>query len=518
MTVELVHQFLEESARRFAGKTALVHGEVRATYAEIDDAADRVAGWCRREGVAAGDRVILLLENGLPYVIAYYGILKAGAVAVPLSADLKPDGIRPVLASVAPRLAIASRKCERALLAADPAAHGVPACILVDGRQDWSGQALRIAPWREVLAAAPPDRGDVAVDPSDLCSIIFTSGSTGRPKGVMLTHRNIASNTASICAYLRLSSADTQMVILPFHYVMGKSLLNTHVAAGGSVVINNTFAYPATVLQEMAREGVTGFSGVPSTYAFLLHRSPLREYRDRLPALRYCAQAGGHMALHAKQQLREALPPHTDIVVMYGATEAAARLTYLDPRRFTDKCDSIGQAIPGVTLRVMDPQGNELPPGEIGELVASGDNIMQGYWRDPEATARALDPHGYHTGDQAYQDTEGFFFITGRADRLLKVGGHRINPQEVEDALLATDLVVEVAVLGLPDPLQGHRLAAVAVARSKDTSPDQILHACALLLPKHKLPAEIVLARTLPKSSAGKIDVAACRALMDTAH
>jgi acyl-CoA synthetase (AMP-forming)/AMP-acid ligase II len=295
---------------------------------------------------------------------------------------------------------------------------------------------------------------------------------------------------------------------------MGKSLLNTHVAAAGSVVINNTFAYPATVLQEMAREGVTGFSGVPSTYAFLLHRSPLREYLDRLPALRYCAQAGGHMARHVKQQLRDALPAHTDIVVMYGATEAAARLTYLDPRRFADKCDSIGLPIPGVTMRVLDAAGNELPPGETGELVASGENIMRGYWQDPEGTARVLDAHGYHTGDQGYRDAEGFFYVTGRADRLIKVGGHRVNPQEVEDALLATDLVVEAAVMGLPDPLQGNQLAAVAVPNAGDLTTERILGACAQTLPRHKLPARLELVRALPKNASGKIDLEACRALL----
>ena len=173
----------------------------------------------------------------------------------------------------------------------------------------------------------------------------------------MLSHANIVSNVHSICTYLELTEDDIQMVVLPFFYVMGKSLLNTHFAVGGTIVINNKFAFPASVIQQMAAENVTGFSGVPSTYAYLLHRSPLKKYRDKLPALRYCSQAGGHMARQIKEELPKALPEHTKIFIMYGATEAGARLTYLPPDRYHDKIDSIGKAIPNVTMSVLDKNG-----------------------------------------------------------------------------------------------------------------------------------------------------------------
>ncbi len=165
-------------------------------------------------------------------------------------------------------------------------------------------------------------------------------------------------------------------------------MLNTHFAAGASVVLNNRFAYTASVLKQMEEESVTGFSGVPSTYAYLLHRSPLRNFRDRLHSLRYCSQAGGHMPRQIKEELRRTLPEHTDIYIMYGATEASARLTYLPPSRFTEKIESIGVAIPGVTVRVIDENGDELPAGETGELAGSGSNIMQGYWMDEELSRR----------------------------------------------------------------------------------------------------------------------------------
>ena len=232
---------------------------------------------------------------------------------------------------------------------------------------------------------------------------------------------------------------------------MGKSLLNTHIAVGGTVVINNQFAFPASVLKEMIAEKVTGFSGVPSTFAYLLHRSPLAASRDKLSSLRYVSQAGGHMSKAIKDELRRVLPSHTEIVIMYGATEAAARLSYLEPSRFADKMESIGKAIPGVELKVVKEDGKDASVGEVGELVARGSNIMPGYLNKPEATAKALIDGWYHTGDQAYQDEEGFFFVAGRQDDLLKVGGHRLSPQEIEDTLMESGLFVEAVVLGIPD-------------------------------------------------------------------
>ena len=168
------------------------------------------------------------------------------------------------------------------------------------------------------------------------------------------------------------------------------------------------------------------------------------------------------MSDQIKTELRDVLPEHTQIYIMYGATEASSRLTYLEPERYRQKMGSIGKPIPGVTLRVLDVDGRQLPADSIGELVAAGANIMQGYWKDPETTDRFLTKAGYHTGDLGYQDDEGYFYVNGRKDNLLKVGGHRINTQEVEDALMATKLVIEAAVLGLPDKLLGNKLIAVA--------------------------------------------------------
>ena len=318
-------------------------------------------------------------------------------------------------------------------------------------------------------------------------------------------HKNIVANVRSICESLELTDKDIQMCVLPFFYVMGKSLLNTHFAVGGSIVVNNKFAFPATVVNQMIEEKATGFSGVPSTFTYLLHRSSLGKRSGEFDSLRYVTQAGGHMSKQIKEELRRTLPDHTEIVIMYGATEASARLTCLEPGRFDDKIESIGKAIPGVTLRVINSEGEEADIGEVGELVGSGDNIMKGYWKDPEATSKVLDHHGYHTGDMGYKDEEGFFFVTGRKDFQLKVGGHRINTQEIEDAIMETGLVVEAAVIGIPDEMLGHRLAGVVVPLNKEISGDQVLNAIAARLPKYKVPGKISVVRSLPKNASGKV-------------
>lgn len=498
-TITLVHHFLERSARLYPDKVAIIHGKVRATYSEINTRADNLAHYLQSIATQKGDRVALLMENCIEYVISYYGIMKAAAVAVPLNSDLRPEGLRYAIEDLEAKILISSSRFEKLISSSGLDTLGLTHLIL---KGPSSPSPITHHPLPEC-------------SPSDLASIIYTSGSTGGPKGVMLTHRNIVDNTFSICQYLKLTDSDIQMCVLPFFYVMGKSLLNTHIAIGGTVVINNQFAYPASVLKEMITENVTGFSGVPSTFAYLLHRSPLASSRDKLTSLRYVSQAGGHMSKAIKEQLRNILPVYTEIFVMYGATEAAARLSYLEPSLFADKIDSIGKAIPGVELRVFNTKGEEVAIGEVGELVASGSNIMSGYLKKPEATDKALVNGWYHSGDQAYMDQEGFFFLLGRQDDLLKVGGHRLSPQEIEDTLMESGLFVEAVVIGIPDELLGNKLAILAVPMDNMCNKNTVLAYCAERLPKFKIPSEVRFTRTLPKKTSGKIDRNACIAIFN---
>ena len=512
----LIHHFLEESSVRFPDKIALVQEETRATYREINSQANQLAKWLIAQGVLPGDRVVLILGNGLEYVVGYYGALKTGAVAVPLNHDIKPSGLQYFLSELSPKAVISSSYFEKTIQETGLDSYGVQILLMKSPKLKWASSPFSIGPWDFPIKGGEASNPNLSIPNTALASIIYTSGSTGKPKGVMLSHKNLVANVHSICEYLHLTKDDIQMVVLPFFYVMGKSLLNTHFAVGGTIVINNKFAFPAAVVEQMAREKVTGFSGVPSIYALLLQSSPLARYRDRLPSLRYCSQAGGHMSAEIKEELRRVLPEHTRIYIMYGATEAGARLSYLEPGCFEGKKGSIGKAIPGVTLRVIGENGKDAAVGEVGELVAAGDNIMQGYWKDPEATTKVLDHFGYHTGDLSYRDEEGFFFIVGRKDNMLKVGGHRINPQEIEDVIMETKLAREVAVIGVPDCFLGNKLIALVTPKTGLCRERDILTYCAARLSKYKVPSKIQFIRSLPKSANQKIDRAKCGEMIAT--
>jgi acyl-CoA synthetase (AMP-forming)/AMP-acid ligase II len=503
----LVHHFLEKSAELFPDKIAIVHEERRTEFSRINKWANQLAHCLIKSNVSNGDRIVLLCENNLEYIFCYYGILKAGCIAVSLNTDLKPESLAELLKELKSKVVIVSSKFERTVRSLDLSSLHISRLFIVEPRQSNQGAGYCVSSLYDELAGQPDENAGLEIDQTSCATIIYTSGSAGKPKGVMLSHANIVANTRAIIEYLKLTSSDVQMVVLPFFYVMGMSLLNTHFAVGGRIVINNKFAYTASVLKQMAEEGVTGFSGVPSTYAHLLFKSPLAKYRDKLPRLRYCSQAGGHMPRHIKLELLKILPPHTLLFVMYGATEAAARLTYVPPKLLMSKIDSIGKPIAGVAIEVISPEGKVLRPGETGELVAHGENIMLGYYKDEEATKEALDRHGYHTGDLGYHDDDGFLFVTGRMDDQIKVSGHRINPQDIEDVVVESGHAIECIILPTPDSFRDLKLVglAVPIRESADTG-RKILEYCHRKLPKYKIPDSLVLVDAIPKNSNGKPD------------
>jgi acyl-CoA synthetase (AMP-forming)/AMP-acid ligase II len=362
------------------------------------------------------------------------------------------------------------------------------------------------------LADCPETEPRVRCIDLDLAAIIYTSGSTGAPRGVMLTHRNLAANTRSIVEYLGLTARDRVMCVLPFYYVYGLSLLHTHLAVGGSVVIDTRFAFPSAVVNAMHERQVTGFAGVPSTFALLMQRTNLADLD--LPSLRYVTQAGGPMPPARIREWRER-GPKAPFYVMYGATEASARLTYLDPSALEAKLGSIGRAIPNVEMLVLKDDGTRAAPGETGELVARGSNIACGYWHAPEESADRFGPTGYRTGDLGYMDEDGFFFIVGRRHDMIKVGAHRVGAKEIEDVLHQHPSILEAAVVGAPHPILGEVPVAFVACRSgAAASAEELLAFCRALLPAHKVPLRLTFYSELPKlGTVGKIDKLALRTL-----
>jgi long-chain acyl-CoA synthetase len=502
----LVHEFLRRSVDRWPDQTGVVEVRGSRSYADLYQDAARIAQVLVNCGVKRGDRVVLALENSHLWVTAFFGILEAGGVVVPLAAGQKNDRLQYAVRDCTPVACIVDEATASAL---GPA--GATLAMLVDRR---GGDHVRhvALDLHRAMAQASPVAPLVRVIDVDLAAIVYTSGSTGAPRGVMLSHLNLTANAESIVQYLRLTPRDRMMVVLPFHYVYGLSLLTTHLSVGGSLAIDNRFAIPNIVLKSMQQFEVTGLAGVPSTFALFLHRSSIA--RMAFPSLRYVTQAGGAMPPALLQQWLRVLP-NVPFYVMYGATEASARLAYLDPSQLSARVGSIGTAIPNVELAVIRENGQRASPGEVGEIVARGSNIMMGYWNCPEDTAAALGPHGFRTGDLAQCDSEGFLYIVGRRQDMLKVGGERVGAKEIEDVLHEHPAVHEAAVVGAAHELFGEvPVAFVALCPDASASPEQIVSFCRSRLPDHKVPVRIMVQDDLPKSAAGKIDKPALRALV----
>jgi acyl-CoA synthetase (AMP-forming)/AMP-acid ligase II len=503
-----VQDLLFDSAAATPEAPLLVTATQRHSYAEIAAMTDAAARGLAASGVRRGDRVVIALDNSAEFVAAYLGAMAAGAVAVPMPGGPKSDRLPKAVLDCAPA----------AIVSDDVTLETLPAAVLttvptVITTAQVGGE--RAQPFADLLArgrswSAPLSSG---ID-LDLAAIIYTSGSTGEPRGAMLSHLNILSNTRSIVEYLKLTASDRMLVVLPFHYVYGLSLLHTHVAVGGSLVLENRFAFPNLAVKAIAAHEATGFAGVPSTFAILLHRTNLAS--RPLPSLRYVTQAGGAMSPAHIREWREALP-RVAFYVMYGATEASARLAYLPPSELERKLGSIGHAIPNVELAIEREDGTLAGAGEVGELVARGANIMAGYWNRPVETAQALGPNGYRTGDLARRDEEGYFYIVGRKTDMLKVGAHRVGAREIEDVLNEHPDVHESAVVGEADELMGEVPVACVVGRQAGGADEAALRAfCRDRLPEHKVPVRVVFLDELPKNDNAKVNKQALRAWLSS--
>lgn len=465
------------------------------TYGDLRRASSAVANYLQGCGAQKGERVILAGENSFFWVAGYLGTLRAGLVSVPVPPATSTENLQFIAENTGARFAVV----QAGLVARIGASFGTQN-VLVD-------RPLNLeVPLVSLPALIEHDRSSEPVShltiPSDLAALMFTSGSTGRPQGVMVSHGNIRANTESIVEYMELTAHDRVMVVLPFHYCFGTSLLHTHLWAGGTLVLDSRFLYPEKVLQRMQETECTGFAGVPSHYQILLEKTSL--HKKSFPHLRYVQQAGGHLAPASIRHLQAALP-NTKIFVMYGQTEATARLSYVPPEMLETKPGSIGREIPGVKLSV-ENEGKPVKPGEIGEIIAEGENVAQGYWRDPEETARVFRRGRLYTGDMATVDEEGFISIVSRARDFLKCGGTRVSCLQLEQQILECRDLVEVAVIGVPDEVMGEAVKAFVVTRrDAGVTSEHVRHFCKTRLPFQLVPREIVVVEALPKNDSGKV-------------
>ena len=498
----LLGDIIRESAAKHGGREAIWFKGRSISYDELDRQSDALAHGLIGCGIKKGDRVALLYENSIDYAAAFFAITKAGGVVVALSAELSPESLCSIINHCdASALIIQNRCTQNYIDVYDKCA--TLKFIVCNEPPDFADCDLPIYTFERLsqqnYKAAPP----VWPIDIDLAAIVYTSGSTGKPKGVMLSHLNLISNTRSIVKYLNLTEKDRIMAVLPFSYVYGTTLLLTHLYCGGTVLIDNGFCYPNRVLENMAALKATGFAGVPSTYMILLSKTNLRGMK--FPHLRYVTQAGGSLAAELQKQVSEAFSP-AKLFVMYGATELSPRLTYVPPEILERKWGSIGIPIPNCEAYAADSSGNPLPPFIEGEIVGRGSNVMMGYWKDPKSTAEAVRGGVYFTGDRGYADEEGFLYVSGRKDDMLKVGGKKVSAREIEDAVASLACVQEAAVIGISHPILGQAARAFVVLKPTFAHiEDEIKAMLDKKLPRYKHPSQISIVPNLPKNASGKI-------------
>lgn len=479
---------LGRQAREQPGSLAIVDGIHRLTYAQLYKMAGIVAAHLCECGISPGDRVAMLLPNCPQAVALIYGTWLAGGVIVPLNPQARGQEACALAQHAGARIIV----CEPGYRDLDT----------VVGTAETSNT---LVPMIDDLISA----GDTAIPApaklkaDDLAMLLYTSGTTGHPKAVMLSHGNISANVAAIIDYLELTREDRVLSVLPFNYSYGSSVLHTHLAVGATIVLEKNLVFPHALAETMVRERVTGFPGVPSTFALLLSRVDLASMR--LDSLRYVTQAGAAMPATLVEKLRKALP-QAQIFIMYGQTEATARLSYVPPDRLADKPGSAGIPVSGVEIEIRDEQRHTLKPYDTGEVWVRGPNVMQGYWHDESATQAALVDGWLKTGDIGYRDDEGFLFLVGRRSDIIKTGAHRVHPGEIEEVIAGLAGVSEVAIAGIDDELLGQTIAAWVVPEpGHDISVEAIKARCRDMLASYKIPKQVQIVATLPRTASGKL-------------
>ena len=428
-------------------------------------------------GLLKGDRVLIGCSLSPFTALVYLGAIYAGLVAVPLED-------REVRASAATLLEVTGA---RAVWTETP--------LRAEGGDQATAQHLHGELAGELHTMLPP-AGCVA---SDLAALMATSGSTGIPRFVMVTHGNLIANTEAIIRSQGLASDDRAMMILPLSYCFGASVLHSHLYQGGSVVFDRRFMFPDKVLQAVNEFGCTTFAGVPTAYYTLLRRSSIRPIA--LPGLKRFLQAGGALAPQKISEMRGAFPS-TQFYVMYGQTEASARISCLEPERWEEKRGSVGRPLDNLVVSIVDDNGNELPTGRVGELRVKGPSICSGYWNDREATRRIYSEGWLRTGDLARRDEEGYLWVEGRKAAFLKMRGIRVSFAEVEERVTAIPGVSECAVRAVDHKEAGEALILYVVPDEGAKIAEEEVRR---RLPAHWSVDSIRLVSELPKTSAGKI-------------
>ncbi|HEY8778380.1 MAG TPA: AMP-binding protein [Solirubrobacterales bacterium] len=482
---------LSRNAARDPDRIAVIVGERQVSFAELDGLVERLAAGLREQGVQRGDRVAIMLPNGIDAVVAIEGTLRAGAAIMPINPTAKHDRVSDLL----------GRSEAAALLCDEERAGEVSVAVAAVDGVSWFSDLEQLSSDATVPRETPDD--------ADLAALMHTSGSTGGPKGVMHCHGGLGFVTDSIIEYLEVVPEDRILNLLPLSFGYGLTHLLICLRSGSTLVLEPGVGLPGRIVKLLEEQQITGLPGVPTVFQLLL---TLRGLAERpLPHLRFLTNAGAALPTPAIEEVRRTFPNAT-LYSMYGQTECI-RTCYLPPDQLDTRPDSVGVSIPGSETWIEDDEGNEVGPGVVGELIVRGPHVMQGYWRDPEATASRV-REGHHPGERVLAsndlfrtDEEGYLYFVGRRDDIIKSRGEKVPPREVEEVLHIEPGIKEAAVVGVPDRLLGEAVHAHVSAREgEELDAAALKRLCAEHLEDYMVPQRIVVHDELPRNQNGKID------------
>jgi long-chain acyl-CoA synthetase len=490
-------------------RVALICGHERHTYRDVAERAAGVATALRGEGVRRGDRVALFLDNGVDFVAGLLAALGLGAVFMPINPSTKREKLGYMLADARATALLTHASLAhvwRPAVAASPTVTSVHVVGRAEGADDGA------LAWPDPERAAATGAIEAATDPGtidqDLAAIIYTSGSTGLPKGVMLSHLNMISAARSVSTYLGMRGDDIILCALPLSFDYGLYQVLMAFRVGASVVVERNFSFPVTALESMARERVTIFPGVPTMFAMLTTLPSLGSYD--LGALRMITNTAAALSETQIRRLR-GLFPAAELFSMYGLTECQ-RVSYLPPGQLDLRPTSVGRGMPNEEVWLVDDEGRRLPDGATGELVIRGSHVMRGYWEKPDETAARLRPGPnpgelvLYSGDLFRTDAEGWLYFIARRDDIIKSRGEKVSPREVENAIASLEGVLEVAVIGVPDPVLGEAIKAfITVVPGTRLSERDVIRHCLAHLEHFMAPGYVEFVESLPMTGTGKI-------------
>jgi long-chain acyl-CoA synthetase len=480
---------LVTSAQRFPGHTALRMDDQVLTYADMDDATARLARMMTSMGIGPGDRIGLMVPNVPEFGLVFYAALRCGAVVVPMNPLLKEREIAYYLGDSGARFLFAWHQV---------------ADVAATGTKEAGAELVAVGgpAFAESYSSQPPASEVVAREPLDTAVILYTSGTTGRPKGAELTHAGLNRNQEITARnLLLLTPDDVIMGCLPLFHVFGLTCgLNAAIATGAMLTLIPRFN-PDKALAVIERDRVTVFEGVPTMYAAMLHTDPAT--RPDVSSLRVCISGGAAMPVEVMRQFEDAFG--AIVLEGYGLSETSPVASFNHPHS-PRKPGSIGTPVEGVEIRLVGQDGQEVAPGEVGEIEIRGHNVMKGYWGKPEETAAAVRDGWLATGDMARADEDGYLYIVDRKKDLIIRGGYNVYPREVEEVLYEHPAVAEAAVVGIPHASLGEEIgAAVVLKPGADASPADLSAYVKSRLAAYKYPRQVWLLDSLPKGPTGKI-------------